>query len=90
MQKLCFIDSVSAALLGIMIIGLAFLASKLGGLTQAGYTVVSVMSGPLFGVYLLGMAIPFCNRIGAISGLISGWVSFFFYCEWFIQHFKNI
>ncbi|KAF2354964.1 Sodium/solute symporter [Trinorchestia longiramus] len=61
------------ALLGAIIIGMAFLASIMGGLIQASYTVVGVMSGPILAVYLLGLAVPFCNKQGAISGLISGY-----------------
>lgn len=60
--------------IGALTIGLAFVASKMGGLVQAGYSVVGVMTGPVLGVYMLGMAVPFCNRNGAFSGLISGWV----------------
>uniref|UniRef100_A0A6A7G1E6 Sodium-coupled monocarboxylate transporter 1-like n=2 Tax=Hirondellea gigas TaxID=1518452 RepID=A0A6A7G1E6_9CRUS len=64
--------------LGALCVGMAFLASKLGGLVQAGYTVVGVMAGPVLGVYLLGMAVPFCNKKGAFSGLLSGWG----FCVW--------
>ena len=65
---------ISDALLGALIVGLAFLASQLGGLVQAGYTVVGVMAGPVLGVYILGIMIPISNRIGAFSGLLAGWV----------------
>lgn len=63
--------------LGSLIIGLAFLASKMGGLMQAGYTVVGVMAGPVLGVYMLGMAVPFCNKLGAFAGILCGWVSLY-------------
>lgn len=66
-----------AVCLGALTIGMAFLASMMGGLVQAGYTVVGVMSGPVLGVYMLGMAVPFCNKKGAFFGILSGWVSIF-------------
>ncbi|XP_018024215.1 sodium-coupled monocarboxylate transporter 2 [Hyalella azteca] len=71
-------NKVLTVLLGATIIGLAFLASKLGGLIQAGYTVVGVMSGPILGVYLLGLMVPFCNKRGAFAGLLSSYIL----CVW--------
>ncbi|XP_018024217.1 sodium-coupled monocarboxylate transporter 2 [Hyalella azteca] len=71
-------NKVLTALLGATIIGMAFLASELGGLIQAGYMVVGVMSGPVFAVYLLGLAVPFCDKRGAFSGLLFSYIL----CVW--------
>lgn len=56
-------------------IGLAFLASTLGGLVQATASVFGALSGPTLGVFVLGVMFPHCGKRGAIAGVITGTVS---------------
>ena len=53
---------------------MAFLAANLGGIVQAGFSIVSVFAGPLLGVFMMGLAVPFVNKTGAFVGLLTGWV----------------
>ncbi|XP_061739340.1 sodium/iodide cotransporter isoform X2 [Nerophis ophidion] len=42
------------------------------GVLQGSFTVMTVISGPLLGVFILGMFVPATNRLGAFSGLLLG------------------
>lgn len=64
-----------AVVLGVTMIGLAFLASRLGGLIQATATIMSIVGGPSMGVFLLGICVPIVGEKGAFAGLISSIVS---------------
>lgn len=55
--------------------GVAFLASKMGGLVQATASVFGALSGPTLGVFLLAIMFPHCNRKGAIAGVVLSTVS---------------
>lgn len=59
-------------ILGLMMITLAFLASRLGGLIQATASVFGAFSGPVMGVFVLGVMVPHCGKRGAIAGILSG------------------
>ncbi|CAG7829113.1 unnamed protein product [Allacma fusca] len=55
---------------GIITIGMGFVASKLGGVLQAAIVVNGAVAGPLLGVFLVGVLVPFVNKYGAIVGMI--------------------
>jgi hypothetical protein len=57
--------------MGLGMMGLAFVASKMGGLIQATATLLSILTGPTMGVFLLGFCVPFCNFKGAMAGVFS-------------------
>ncbi|KAF2347514.1 Sodium/solute symporter [Trinorchestia longiramus] len=57
--------------MGVMMIGLAFMVSRMEGLIQATATLLSVLHGPTIGVFLLGFCVPFCNSKGVMAGLLS-------------------
>ncbi|CAJ1060818.1 sodium/iodide cotransporter [Xyrichtys novacula] len=60
-------------LYGVGCITIAALSSFLDwGVLQGSFTVMGVVSGPLLGVFILGMFIPAANKIGAFSGIIAG------------------
>ncbi|XP_017285428.1 sodium-coupled monocarboxylate transporter 1 [Kryptolebias marmoratus] len=60
---------------GLVCIGMAGIASFLGGMMQAVAVIGSVTGGPLLGVFSLGMLCPFANSKGALSGLVMGFVA---------------
>ncbi|XP_018008624.1 sodium-coupled monocarboxylate transporter 1 [Hyalella azteca] len=57
--------------MGLGMMGLAFVAAKMGGLIQATATLLSILNGPTMGVFLLGFCVPFCNFKGAMAGVFS-------------------
>ncbi|XP_069558406.1 sodium/iodide cotransporter [Brachyistius frenatus] len=60
-------------LYGVGCITVAALSSFLDwGVLQGSFTVMGMVSGPLLGVFILGMLVPATNRLGAFSGLIVG------------------
>ncbi|XP_019108807.2 sodium-coupled monocarboxylate transporter 1 [Larimichthys crocea] len=59
---------------GVLCIGMAGLASLMGGILQAAVSIFGVIGGPLLGLFTLGILCPFANSKGALSGLVSGLV----------------
>ncbi|XP_044042083.1 sodium-coupled monocarboxylate transporter 1-like isoform X2 [Siniperca chuatsi] len=59
---------------GVLCIGMAGLASLMGGILQAAISIFGVIGGPLLGLFTLGILCPFANSKGALSGLVSGLV----------------
>ncbi|CAJ1054381.1 sodium-coupled monocarboxylate transporter 1-like isoform X1 [Xyrichtys novacula] len=65
---------------GIICIGMAGLASVMGGILQAAISVLGVIGGPLLGLFTIGIFCPFANSKGALSGLVSGLVMSLWVC----------
>uniref|UniRef100_A0A674P403 Solute carrier family 5 member 8 n=1 Tax=Takifugu rubripes TaxID=31033 RepID=A0A674P403_TAKRU len=61
-------------LYGVLCIGMAGLASLLGGILQAAISIFGIIGGPLLGLFTLGIICPFANSKGALTGLLSGLV----------------
>ncbi|TNN76456.1 Sodium-coupled monocarboxylate transporter 1 [Liparis tanakae] len=59
---------------GALCIGMAGVASVLGNILQAALSIFGMISGPLLGLYLLGMLFRTSNSIGGLVGLILGLV----------------
>nr|XP_020511295.1 sodium/iodide cotransporter-like [Labrus bergylta]XP_020511301.1 sodium/iodide cotransporter-like [Labrus bergylta] len=72
-KKLVLISKGLSLLCGAGCITVAALSSFLDwGVLQGSFTVMGVVSGPLLGVFILGMFIPAANRLGAFSGILVG------------------
>ena len=52
-----------ASFMGVITIGLAYLASELDGVLQLGSTTIGVLGGPLLAVFLLGFFTTTANKI---------------------------
>lgn len=70
-----------ALLYGLISIGLAFLAGKMGGVLQVAVGVYGGCTGPILGLFCMALFVPFSNPTGATSGLVVGlilalWASF--------------
>ncbi|XP_041647697.1 sodium/iodide cotransporter [Cheilinus undulatus] len=72
-KKLILISKGLSFLFGVGCITVAALSSFLDwGVLQGSFTVMGVVSGPLLGVFILGMFVPAANRPGAFSGIVVG------------------
>jgi len=60
------ISKLLALLYGFLCLGIAFAAESLGGVLQASLTIFGVVGGPLFGLFTLGMFVPFVNQTVSI------------------------
>ncbi|XP_024135084.1 sodium/iodide cotransporter [Oryzias melastigma] len=71
--KLVLISRGLSLLYGAGCITVASLCSFLDwGVLQGSFTIMGVVSGPLLGVFILGMFVPATNRLGAFSGIAVG------------------
>lgn len=59
---------------GALCIGMAGVASLLGSVLQAALAIFGMISGPLLGLYLLGMFFRTPNSIGSLTGMLIGLV----------------
>ncbi|XP_072338351.1 sodium/iodide cotransporter [Scyliorhinus torazame] len=74
-KKLILISKGLSLLYGTACVIFAALASLLGGgVLQGSFTVMSVISNPLLGAFILGIFIPPANTAGVFSGLAAGFV----------------
>uniref|UniRef100_A0A1B6GHY5 Sodium-dependent multivitamin transporter n=1 Tax=Cuerna arida TaxID=1464854 RepID=A0A1B6GHY5_9HEMI len=62
-------------LYGLACLGVGFLAQYIGGLLQAGLSIMGIAGGPLLGTFTLGMFLPSANEPGALAGILSGIIS---------------
>lgn len=63
-----------SVMFGALCIGMAGVASAMGSVLQAALSIFGMISGPLLGLYLLGMFFRTANSIGGLSGMIIGLV----------------
>ncbi|XP_064825173.1 sodium-coupled monocarboxylate transporter 1-like [Oncorhynchus masou masou] len=59
---------------GFLCIGMAAIASLMGSILQAALSIFGMISGPLLGLYVLGMFWRTANSTGGLTGLIVGLV----------------
>lgn len=67
--------------LGAIAMGFLFIVEKLGGIFSVASSLSAIAAGTTFGMFTLGMLVPWSNSKGALFGAIagaimSGWVSF--------------
>ncbi len=58
---------------GVIIIGLAFSAPKLGAIFRASISMAYANAGVLYGIFLMAMFMPFVNAVGAIAGALTAY-----------------
>ncbi|NWV49572.1 SC5A8 protein, partial [Daphoenositta chrysoptera] len=73
-KKLSWISMGMSLFYGGVCIAMAALASLLGALLQAALSIFGMVGGPLLGLFALGILCSFANGIGALVGLVSGFV----------------
>ncbi|KAM3587840.1 uncharacterized protein V6R79_015006 [Siganus canaliculatus] len=69
---LAWISKGLSLIYGVLCIGMAGLASLMGGILQAAISIFGIVGGPLLGLFTLGILCPFANSRGALSGLVLG------------------
>jgi Na+/proline symporter len=57
---------------GAILVGVALLARKWGGVLQAGLSIASIIYGSLLGVFLLGLLTRRVGEIAAMCGMVAG------------------
>lgn len=59
---------------GLIIIGLAFSAPKLGAIFLASISMAYANAGVLYGIFLMAIFMPFVNAVGAITGALTAYL----------------
>ena len=72
MSILDCIPNFTAALYGVLTMGLAFLLGHLGSIFEVTLTVLGVIGGPVGGCFFMGLFLPFVNKVGALVGMVVG------------------
>lgn len=67
--------------LGVTAMGLVFVVEKLGGILSVATSLSAIAAGTSFGLFTLGMLVPWSNNYGAMAGVLAGavmsaWTSF--------------
>uniref|UniRef100_A0A672FI58 Sodium-dependent multivitamin transporter n=1 Tax=Salarias fasciatus TaxID=181472 RepID=A0A672FI58_SALFA len=57
---------------GLVCLAMAYLASIMGSVLQAAFSIFGMVGGPLLGLFCLGMFFPWANPTGAVVGLVTG------------------
>uniref|UniRef100_A0A3Q0RP70 Solute carrier family 5 member 8, like n=1 Tax=Amphilophus citrinellus TaxID=61819 RepID=A0A3Q0RP70_AMPCI len=73
-KQLSWINMGLSVVFGALCIGMAGVASLMGSVLQAALSIFGMISGPLLGLYLLGMFFRTPNSIGGLVGMIIGLV----------------
>lgn len=71
-SKFTFLSKLTSIFYGFLCIALAFLAPLLGNVLQVTLSIAGICNGPVWGVFLLGILLPWANWIGAIVGFWLG------------------
>ncbi|MCJ8729484.1 hypothetical protein PDJAM_G00106770 [Pangasius djambal] len=71
-KQLSWINMSLSVFFGALCIAMAAVASLMGNILQAALSVFGMISGPLLGLFILGMFFRCANAIGGLSGLITG------------------
>ncbi|KAM4713631.1 solute carrier family 5 member 6a [Anableps anableps] len=57
---------------GLVCLAMAYVASIMGSVLQAAFSIFGMVGGPLLGLFCLGIFFPWANPIGAVAGLAAG------------------
>ncbi|RWS19422.1 sodium-coupled monocarboxylate transporter 2-like protein, partial [Leptotrombidium deliense] len=71
-NKSVMLTKIIAATVGLVCIAVAFFSKEFGSIFEAVFALAGSTTGPLFGVFSMGLFLPFVNSYGAIFGLLFG------------------
>uniref|UniRef100_A0A3P9Q786 Solute carrier family 5 member 6a n=1 Tax=Poecilia reticulata TaxID=8081 RepID=A0A3P9Q786_POERE len=57
---------------GLVCLAMAYVASIMGSVLQAAFSIFGMVGGPLLGLFCLGIFFPWANPVGAVVGLAAG------------------
>uniref|UniRef100_A0A4W5LJA9 Solute carrier family 5 member 8, like n=1 Tax=Hucho hucho TaxID=62062 RepID=A0A4W5LJA9_9TELE len=72
-KQVSWINMGLSVFFGFLCIGMAAIASLMGSILQAALSIFGMISGPLLGLYMLGILLPYALQ-GGLTGLIVGLV----------------
>ncbi|KAI4466170.1 sodium-coupled monocarboxylate transporter [Holotrichia oblita] len=80
-KKATMFVKIVSLILGIVALGFVYIVERMGGVLAMATSLSAIAAGTTFGVFTLGMLVPWANSTGAIIGaiagfLMSGWTSF--------------
>jgi sodium-coupled monocarboxylate transporter 8/12 len=61
-------------ILGVISVCLVFVVEHMGGVFEVASSLSAIVAGTMFGVFSLGMLIPWANTKGAVAGAIAGFI----------------
>ncbi|XP_029282085.1 sodium-dependent multivitamin transporter-like [Cottoperca gobio] len=61
-----------ALVYGLVCLAMAYVASIMGSVLQAAFSIFGMVGGPLLGLFCLGLFFPWANSTGAVVGLVAG------------------
>ncbi|KAB7501950.1 Sodium-coupled monocarboxylate transporter 1, partial [Armadillidium nasatum] len=70
-SKCALVNKILTIIFGTLFVGMAFIAEKSRSIIQLTLALAGISFGPVFGVQLLGIFVPFGNVKGAWIGLIT-------------------
>ncbi|XP_046554446.1 sodium-coupled monocarboxylate transporter 1-like isoform X1 [Haliotis rubra] len=70
-RSMTILSKVTVFVMGGVTIACSYGVAQLGSVLQATYAVTSVLDGPVFGIFILGMFFPWANSWGAIVGCLT-------------------
>ncbi|XP_073803058.1 sodium-coupled monocarboxylate transporter 1 isoform X1 [Danio rerio] len=71
-KQLSWASKAMSLFYGAVCIGMAGIASLMGGMLQAAFSISGVIGGPLLGLFSLAILFPCANSKGGLAGLVSG------------------
>ncbi|MBN3295687.1 SC5A8 protein, partial [Amia calva] len=73
-KHLTWLSMALSVFFGLLCIAMAAVSSLMGSILQAALSIFGMISGPLLGLFLLGIFFPCGNTIGGLVGLVAGLV----------------
>ncbi|XP_055849759.1 sodium-coupled monocarboxylate transporter 1 isoform X2 [Episyrphus balteatus] len=67
-------------IMGVLCVGLVFVVEKLGMVLQLSMTLSSITNGPLFGLFIMGLCLPYINGKSALTGSIVAFMTMTLIC----------
>ncbi|KAM6915147.1 solute carrier family 5 member 6a [Xenentodon cancila] len=71
-EKATLLSKGLALAYGLVCLAMAYVASIMGSVLQAAFSIFGMVGGPLLGLFCLGMFFPWANPTGAVLGLAAG------------------
>ncbi|XP_024944571.1 sodium-coupled monocarboxylate transporter 2 isoform X2 [Cephus cinctus] len=65
------IMKITVVILGILCMTMVFVVTQLGDIFQVSHSLGGITAGPLLGLFLLGLSVPWCTTKGAVVGGIT-------------------